>query len=63
MIKAKLSDSERVGFITLELPQSPSPGDYLGLWIDGEWEILKVDYTVYEFDKENKYIIAEINVS
>lgn len=65
MLKVKLwfdLESETSQFFYTEMPKIPNKGDNVGFWYNGEWDVRAVDYITYEFDKNNKYLIAEISL-
>lgn len=49
--------------IYTELPQIPKKNDGIGFWHEKEWTIGTVQYVIYELDENNKFMLAEINVS
>lgn len=54
-------------FVETEMPKIPNEGDQIGFFIDDEdehpfWDVFIVDYIVYEFEQDGKYIHAEINL-
>jgi len=48
--------------IETELPKIPTKGENIGFWHGENWVIAEVDEVVFELDKDNKYLVAEINV-
>lgn len=49
--------------IETELPKIPTRDEKIGFWNGKNWVIAKVDLVVFELDEQNKYLLAEINVS
>ena len=66
MIKVKLSILLKDGteeYIETLMPYLPLENSNLGVWINGEWNILKVESIIHEFDRNNYFLITEINLS
>ena len=66
MIKVKLSILLKDGteeYIETKMPYLPSESSNLGVWINGKWNILKIESIIHEFDENNIFLITEINLS
>lgn len=50
------------GCIKTKMPKIPEKGEKVGFWINGDWHIREVDYVIYEFNREGKYVQAEVNL-
>ena len=66
MIKVKLSILLKNGteeYIETKMPYLPLESSNLGVWVNGEWNILKIESIIHEFDENQNFLITEINLS
>ena len=66
MIKVKLSILLKNGteeYIETQMPYLPLESSNLGVWVNGEWDILKIESIIHEFDENQNFLITEINLS
>lgn len=66
MIKVKLSILLKNGieeYIETQMPYLPLESSNIGVWVNGKWNILKIESIIHEFDENNNFLITEINLS